>query len=276
MVRLAGEHIDPVVGTARRAGENSRGRGVAARAVAGGGPAEHRLGLKREAYVMQHRVLHSDLQPTALAGGAALVERAQDADRHHHAGAGVTERRAGPNRRAVGLAGDAHGAARGLRDHIEGEVLLVRAPFAEALDLAIDDAGVDGADRVIAKADALDRAGRHVFDHDIGSPRHVLDQRQAAFGFEVDSDRLLVGVELKEIIRIRAARRPGKRGAAGLAALRVLDLDHLGAEPGQCLGRGRAGLELGQVEHLDPGEAFERRARSIHRVSLLHGFGCAR
>ena len=76
---------------------------------------------------------------------------------------------AGPDRRPVGLAGDAHRAAAGLRDHVEGEVLLVRAALAEALDLGIDDAGVDRADHVIAEPEALDRAGRHVLDHDIGA-----------------------------------------------------------------------------------------------------------
>ena len=91
----------------------------------------------------------------------------------------------------------------GLRDHVEGEVLLVRAALAKAFDLAIDDAGVEGADRVVAEADALDRAGRHVLDHDVGMARHVLDQSQAALGFEVDRDRFLVRIEFEEIIRSR-------------------------------------------------------------------------
>jgi hypothetical protein len=36
-----------------------------------------------------------------------------------------------------------------------------------------------------------------------------------------------------------------------IAGLRVLDLHHLGAEPGECFGAGRTGLELGEVDDLD-------------------------
>jgi len=117
---------------------------------------------------MDHRVLHRHLQPPPLAGFGPLVECAQDADRHQHAGAGVAKARAGFDRRPVALAGDADRAARSLRDHVEGEAVLVRAAGAEALDLAIDDAGVDLLYLVIAEPEALDRAGRHVLDRDIG------------------------------------------------------------------------------------------------------------
>ena len=267
VVLLAGKDIDPVIGAARRAGKDPRRRRVAAVAVAGCRPAEHRLRLKREADVVQHRVLHRHLEAPALAGGAALVERAEDADRHHHAGAGVAERNAGPDRRPVRLAGDAHRAAGGLRDHVEGEVLLVGAALAEALDLGIDDAGVQRADRVIAEPQPLDRSGRHVLDHDVGLLGHVLDQSQAALGFEIDRDRLLVGVEFEEIERVGAAGSAGKGRPAGLAAIRVLDLDDLGAEPGERLGAGGARLELGQVEHPNPGEAIEGALFSVMRIS---------
>ena len=54
-------------------------------------PAVARLRREGEADVVQHRVLHGDLQALALAGGLLLVERAQDADRQQHAGAGIAE-----------------------------------------------------------------------------------------------------------------------------------------------------------------------------------------
>src|SRR5258705_12493521 len=79
----------------------------------------------------------------ALARLAALVQRAHDGDRHQHAGAGITERDAGPGRRAVLVSGDAEGAAARLGNHVEGEVVLERAAFAEALDLGVDDARID-------------------------------------------------------------------------------------------------------------------------------------
>ena len=50
-----------------------------------------------------------------------------------------------------------------------------------------------------------------------------------------------------------------QQGTAGFAALRVFDLDDFGAEPGERLGAGRAGLELGQVQNADAGKAAWRR-----------------
>src|SRR5262249_58320329 len=137
-------------GAAGRAREDSGWGRVAARAVAGSRLPGRGLGLKSEADIVQHRVLHRHLQAPALAGGAALVEGAQDADRHQHAGPGVAERGAGLDRRAVRLARDAHRAAGSLGDHVEGEVLLVRATLAETLDLGVDDARVQRADRLVA------------------------------------------------------------------------------------------------------------------------------
>src|SRR5439155_6608192 len=43
---------------------------------------------ERGADVVHHRILHRQLQAAALAGLLLLVERTEDADRHHHAGAG--------------------------------------------------------------------------------------------------------------------------------------------------------------------------------------------
>ncbi len=39
--------------------------------------------------------------------------------------------------------------------------------------------------------------------------------------------------------------------ARHVAGARALDLDHVGAEPGQHLGAGRAGLHVGEVDDLD-------------------------
>src|SRR5204863_8013298 len=97
--------------------------------------AEHRVGGKRHADVLEHRVLRAELEPLALAGALAPVERAEDRNRHQHAGAGVTERTAWLRRRPIALAGDAHDAAGRLRDHVEREVVLERAALSEPLDL---------------------------------------------------------------------------------------------------------------------------------------------
>src|SRR4029077_3761102 len=56
-----------------------------------------------------------------------------------------------------------------------GSALLVRAAIAEALDLGIDDAGVDCADDVVAEPQSLDRTGREVFGEDIRLLHHLLE-----------------------------------------------------------------------------------------------------
>ena len=52
--------------------------------------------------------------------------------------------------------------------------------------------------------------------------------------------------------------------AARFAALRVFHLDDLGAEPGERLGAGRAGLELGQVQDTDAGKTARKCAVDCH------------
>ena len=215
---------------------------------------------------MDHRVLHRHLQPPSLAGAVALVQGAEDRRRHQHAGAGVAKAEARLDRRPVGLAGDADRAAGGLRDHVEGQPLLMRAAGAEALDLAIDDARVDFLDQLVIEAEALDRAGRHVLDRDIGLLQHFLDDIEPLRRFQIDRQRLLVDVELVEIPRV-VVGLAGAQPAAGIAAPRVLDLDHLGAKPGQHLGRGRARLELGEIHHLDALQKIEVLDVVAHRRS---------
>jgi hypothetical protein len=139
-----------------------------------------RLGDEHAAAVMHDRILDRHLQPPALAGARTIEQRADDAERHQHAGAGVADRRAGLDRPAVALAGDAHCPANSLCDRVERQALLVGAAVSEALDLGIDDARIDRADDIVAEPEPLDRAGREVLGEDIGLLHHLLDQRQTA------------------------------------------------------------------------------------------------
>jgi hypothetical protein len=62
-------------------------------------------------------------------------------------------------------------------------------------------------------------------------------------------------VEHGEVERIDAGdvtQLPARR----IAFARPLDLDHIGAEPGQQLRAGRTRLHVGEVEHLDVGECL--------------------
>jgi hypothetical protein len=193
------------------------------------------------------------LPESCLAGPLALVEGAEDRNCHDHAGAGVAERGAGLDGRAIAVARRAGHAAGGLGDHVEGEALLVGAALSEALDLAVDDAGVELLHRVVGQAEPLDRAGRHVLDHDVALLQQLAHDLEAARRLEVHRQGLLVGVELVEVPGIGVRLAP-LQTAPGIAEPRVLDLHHLGTEPGQGLGAGWPGLELGEV---DDANAFQ-------------------
>ena len=89
---------------------------------------------------------------------------------------------------------------------------------------------------VPAETQPLDGTRGEVFDKDVGAPGHLFDEGEAARGFEVDRDRFLVGVVDHEVIGIGAGLRAAAEAPAGLAALRVFDLDDFGAERGKRLG----------------------------------------
>ena len=59
-----------------------------------------------------------------------------------------------------------------------------------------------------------------------------------------------------------------QQGTTGFAALRIFDLDDLGAEPGERLGAGGPGLELAQVQNADAGKTAWRRAVGSHFLFL--------
>src|SRR5204863_437116 len=76
--------------------------------------------------------LHRDLDQLALARALPLDVGGHDGGGRVHAGAGVADGGAAPHGLAIREAGDAHDAARGLRDHVEALVLGIRTGQAEA------------------------------------------------------------------------------------------------------------------------------------------------
>src|SRR3984893_1970666 len=126
------------------------------------------LGSIGNAAVIDDAVLHRALDPLALAGELALIERPKYADRSVQPGAGAADRRTWSWRAAVGLAGDRHGTPGRLRNHVKGEVVLVGAVIAKALDRDIDDPGVDFAADVVAKAEPFYDAGGEILGKEIG------------------------------------------------------------------------------------------------------------
>jgi len=83
--------------------------------------------------------------------------------------------------------------------------------------------------------------------------RNQRQQHRRRFGlFQIEHKRALVAIEVEEDMAHLGV--PGGTGIAHDVALRRLDLDHLGAEIAQDLGRQRPEDDRGQIEHLGPGE----------------------
>src|SRR5262249_51423824 len=110
-------------------------------------------------------------------------------------------------------------------------------------------------DYVVAEPEPFDRAGGEILDHHVGLAREPLDEVEAARVLEIDRRRALVRVVLEEIKRVLVGGSAADM-AAGIAGAGVFDLDHVGAHPGERLGAGRPGFELGQVENLHSGKAI--------------------
>src|SRR6266851_3394586 len=231
------------------------------------GMAPQILGGIGDAAIIDDAFLHRALDLLALAGELALIQRPENADRGVQAGAGVADRQTGFDWAAVGLAGDRHRAAGCLSDHVKGEEVLVGAIVAEALNRDVDDARVDLAHDVVTKAEPLDDPGSKILDKDIALLHQPAQNGATLLMLEIGGDAALVGVEQHEVMRVDPLLVG--RGAASLLALgRLLDLDHLGAEPGQGQGAGCPGLKLGQVHHSDAVQGA-----ALHRCGLGGGAG---
>ena len=110
---------------------------------------------------------------------------------------------------------------------------------------------------------AIERAGREVLDQHVAGLHQPLEHGHALLALGVERDRALVVVEHGEIEAV-GARHVLQLAARDVALAGPLDLDHVGAEPGQQLGAGRARLDVREVEDLD---AVERLAVLAPRLA---------
>ena len=122
--------------------------------------------------MLDHRVLHGHLHNLPFAGGLALPQCRQDADRRVNARARVANVGAGPGRRFSRPSGDGHGAASGLGDHIEALVVSVGPVGPKALYSGQYDPGIDLTQDVVAQAQPLQGARPLVLRHHVA----LLDQ----------------------------------------------------------------------------------------------------
>ena len=205
-----------------------------------------------DAAKVHHAVHHRHLDVLADARALGLPERREQADREMQPRSRVADLRAGDERRTVGHAGGAHRAAHGLRDVLVGLEIGVRPARSEALDRAQHDLRVDLADLLPRKAEAVEHARSEILHDDVALLEEVDEHLLALGRLHVHGDRALVAVEHREVKAV------GLRHVAQLAArrvsLRILELDHVGAHPGEQL---RAGWPSLDVRHVEDAYAFQ-------------------
>jgi hypothetical protein len=143
-------------------------------------------------------------------------------------------------------------------------VLAVRTVSPKALYREVDQAWVQGAQRLVAEAHLLHPARRLVLGDHVCAPDHVEEHGLALRALEIERHALLVRVEEEEVAAVDA-RLLRAAVTARLAPAGLLDLDDVGAEPREQLRARGAGFELGEVEHAD---AVQRGAHGRNLITF--------
>jgi hypothetical protein len=185
----------------------------------------------------------------AAQGGVGGEQRAEHVGRLH----------AGPRRHPARLAGHRQRAREGLDDQVDAGAAPVRPGLAEAGHRRIDKARIDGAQRIRAQSQLVQRARPVGFQEHVRLRGELEHDGARRVLLEVEHEAPLVAVERREAHALAVAQ--GRRGAAHVARRR-LDLDHVGAHVGEQRPGERAGNEVGKLDHPYP---FERLR---HCVSL--------
>lgn len=160
----------------------------------------------------------------ALAGPLLVDQSSQHANGHVQRAQHVAHRGAGAGGGAIGPAGGAHQAAHGLTNDVITGALAQRARVAETGDRAVDDAGVDLFQHIVAQAQFLHRTGAVVLQHDIGLFDHLFKDLFAFRLFQVQGHADLAAVEVCVVNTVAVDK--GAHLTSIVAALGVLDLDH--------------------------------------------------
>ncbi len=164
-------------------------------------------------------------------------------------------------RRAVAEAGGRGRAAGALRDVLVDLAVLV-GTGAEALDRGDDHARVGLVDVLPGQPHAVERAGREILHQHVAGLDQLVEHALALRVLGVDRDRALVVVEHGEVERVGVGH-VAQLAARDVADAGALDLDHVGAEPGEQLRAGRARLHVGEVE-----DAHACERLTVHPVGL--------
>ncbi len=215
------------------------------------------------------RVEQRQVDVLALAGAITLVQRCQDG-RHrihaaHQVGHGHAHFLRSRTRLAVRHAGEAHQAAHRLDHGVVAGLGGIGAVLAEGGDRQVDEARVVRGKIRIGQSVARQAADLEVLDQHVGTRRQLPYEGPALRPAEIDGERALAAIG-RQVVRGLAglvargiAQVRWSPAARVVAAMRMLDLQHLGAEVCQHLRGPGARQDAAQVEHHD---ALQRTGHS--------------
>ena len=154
--------------------------------------------IQRVAHPLTHGFEHGHVNVTALTRAAAQQQRRQNVGVRIHAGGNVGHRDAGLGRR-LGRTGHRQEAGLALDEQVIGLFVAIRAIGAVARDVADDELGVVGLQRLVRQAHARSGAGSQVLHHHVGRGQQL---QQRLFGLrplDVERQAFLAAVKPGEV-----------------------------------------------------------------------------
>ena len=142
-----------------------------------------------------------------------------------------------------------------MRDRLVALEVAIGAVGAEALDRRVNEARVDFRERLIAEPEPVERARPEILQEHIGLGDDLSEQPLAVIGLQVEGQAALVGVEQQKEQAV-AVLDVAHVAARDVAALRLLELDHIGAEKRQDLRTSRPRLVVRHVDDADAGQGL--------------------
>ena len=185
-----------------------------------------------------------------------------------HAGGVIDRRRAELDRMDFLRAGHRHDAGGGLDDMVVGGLRAARPALAERRERGIDQPRIDRRKRLVAEAQRLERAGPVILHEHVGGGDQLFQNFAVLFLLQVERDRALVGALRQERrAHVAAVEFLVGAGAAALVGIvGMLDLDDVGAQHRQLIGRERPGQHMGDVD--------DANSLEWPHVAFLRNFNC--
>ena len=177
-------------------------------------------------------------------------------------GAGIIGNEVERNRRwPVGLADQVEHPGDGQEIDVVRRQLVIRAILPVAAERAVNEARVDGLQRLVIAAKARHDAGPEALDQHVGVGRELMQQLLPVWLLQIDGNAALVAIdELKN--RPAFSGRCLRRFCRSWDCRRRFDLQHLGAHVGKHHGAKRTRRHADKFEYLQsfqgPGHGFSK------------------